>query len=610
MKTLSLIELLEPRIAPAALLSPTKVRYTDADGDIVTVKFSKGTVDLLQDFTFVPAGRGEQLQRISLGGDAAFSGADLTIAVARATTGDGVAHIGAIDASGVDLGTVLIPGDLGRIDAGDADVATAGVGFLKVRSLGRFGVGTQAADDPGLASQIMGDLGALKVGGKVKDASVSVAGDVGEIVIRGSLLGGAGDDTGMIRSTGGIGFIQIDGGIIGAAGQNSGAIISDGSLGMLIVGGSVQSGGGAESGSVRVGEKIGSILVRGSLLGNSAQPVLLSAGGVLPTGAGDDAVDLGRVRVFGDVMFAQVMAGYRPSAGAINGDAQIGRIVVDGNWVASTAVAGATAGPDGLFGTVDDAIQFPHADAIIASIATIRIAGNARGTKGSTTDHFGFVAEEIGEVMIGRKISKLLPGRSNDDDPAASQLAIGATGDFRIMEVSPLAPPPNLLAAVSRKIHGAAGAFDIDLLAEETGIESRAGDTLTLVFTFDHDLAGGTANLASGIGTVNGAPAFDGNRMTVNFSNVTDVQTLVVNLSGITDTAGGVLEAAAVSIGILQGDVTKSRAVNTSDVNTVRAATVPGTIDAANFRTDVDLSGAVDAADVAATRASSGHQLD
>ena len=70
---------------------------------------------------------------------------DLTIVVARVKTGDGLAHIGAINAAGVDLGTVLISGDLGRIDAGDADLATAGVDFLKVRSLGRFGVTTQAA---------------------------------------------------------------------------------------------------------------------------------------------------------------------------------------------------------------------------------------------------------------------------------------------------------------------------------------------------------------------------------------------------------------------------------------------------------------------------------
>ena len=157
MKTLSLIEPLEARIAPAILLSPTKVRFTDVDGDIVTVKFSKGEVDLAANFSFVAAGRGEQLQQISLGGDtAAFSGVDFTISVSRAL-GDGAVDVGHIDATGVDLGTVRISGDLGRIDAGDVDFATAGVGFLKVRSLGRFGLATQAADD---ASLRCGDVSA------------------------------------------------------------------------------------------------------------------------------------------------------------------------------------------------------------------------------------------------------------------------------------------------------------------------------------------------------------------------------------------------------------------------------------------------------------------
>ena len=67
------IERLEPRIAPATLLSTTAVRYIDVDGDIVIVSISKGSLDLLTNFTFAAAGRGEQLQRISLTGEA-FAG--------------------------------------------------------------------------------------------------------------------------------------------------------------------------------------------------------------------------------------------------------------------------------------------------------------------------------------------------------------------------------------------------------------------------------------------------------------------------------------------------------------------------------------------------------
>ena len=326
------------------------------------------------------------------------SDADLTISVSQAR-GDGAVNVGGIDASGVDFGTIRISGDLGRIEAGDADFNTAGVDFLKVRSLGRFGLATQAVNDASLASHVAGDLGTFKVAGAIKDASLSASGHIGSVIVLGSMRGGDGDGSGMIHSTGGIGFIQIDGSIIGGAGQNSGAILSEGSLGTLIVGGSIQSGGGARSGSIRAGETIESIVVRGSILGNDVQEVWLSAGGVVPQTAGDDAVGIGRLRVVGDIVFAKLMAGYSPSGDAMNGDAQIGRILVDGNWVASTAVAGSIAGPDGLFGTVDDAIQFPHLDSVIASIAMIKIGGRARGTDGPVPDHFGFVAEQIANLV-------------------------------------------------------------------------------------------------------------------------------------------------------------------------------------------------------------------
>ena len=51
MKTSSTIEPLEARIAPAVLLNPTTVAYKDMDGDLVTVKTTKGAF-AKGDFTF------------------------------------------------------------------------------------------------------------------------------------------------------------------------------------------------------------------------------------------------------------------------------------------------------------------------------------------------------------------------------------------------------------------------------------------------------------------------------------------------------------------------------------------------------------------------------
>ena len=176
--------------------------------------------------------------------------------------------------------------------------------------------------------------------------------------------------------------------------------------------------------------------------------------------------------------------------------------------------------------------------------------------------------------------------------------------------MSALPPPPELLYASSRKIHDAAGPFDINLpLTGSAGIEPRGGDTLTLVMTFDHALASGSASLASGLGEVLDAPTFSGREMTVQIRSVADVQTIVLRLDAVTDVLGGVLARVELPVGILRGDVNSSRGVNTADVNLVRAISGTGFIDLTNFRGDVNLSGEIDDGDVSIVRGDSGHAL-
>src|SRR5262249_55598563 len=60
------VESLEARIAPAVLVNPKTVTYQDVDGDTVTVKISKGTLDLnLFDFT-AGSGSSEILDSLTL----------------------------------------------------------------------------------------------------------------------------------------------------------------------------------------------------------------------------------------------------------------------------------------------------------------------------------------------------------------------------------------------------------------------------------------------------------------------------------------------------------------------------------------------------------------
>src|SRR5262249_38086800 len=145
------VEVLEPRLAPASVLN-----FTDVDGDKVTIASSVG--DLSGKATFANVGVGQQLQVLDLTG-AAFQGANITTTFIRAPAGDGLVNIGHINAAGRDLVSVAIKGDLGQIDAGDLVYSTPGLKLLTVRSMGRFGLATQAGVG-NLFSDINGAIGA------------------------------------------------------------------------------------------------------------------------------------------------------------------------------------------------------------------------------------------------------------------------------------------------------------------------------------------------------------------------------------------------------------------------------------------------------------------
>jgi hypothetical protein len=284
------LEPLEARIAPATLVNPTTITFQDIDGDNVTLKFSKpvfllGTINNVLKFdTGIVDGDNtvkQQLQLIdftALTNIAAAAGANLTISAAKRPGGDGLVNVGAINATGVDLGKVSDKGDLGQIDVGDNDTATAGLASLSVRSLGRYGLSTQGGAGE-LISTINGSLGVLKVIGDVKEASVIVTGGgdvkLGLVSIGGSLMGGGAIEGGRIVSDGDMGRVTIAKDVIGGTGNFSGNISAGGKLAGLTIRGSLVGGTGDNSG--RVDDNFGTGLVqigkdvRGGVGANSGQ---------------------------------------------------------------------------------------------------------------------------------------------------------------------------------------------------------------------------------------------------------------------------------------------------------------------------------------------------
>ena len=116
--------------------------FTDVDGDLVTIKVSKGTLKV-EDFTIVPSGQGAQLALVDFSGETEFAGANLSITAKRAPEAPPLAFVlvdvGYINASGIDLGKVVIKGDLGQIDAGNDLDPRPGLLSLSANSLGQRG---------------------------------------------------------------------------------------------------------------------------------------------------------------------------------------------------------------------------------------------------------------------------------------------------------------------------------------------------------------------------------------------------------------------------------------------------------------------------------------
>jgi hypothetical protein len=188
-----------------------------------------------------------------------------------------------------------------------------------------------------------------------------------------------------------------------------------------------------------------------------------------------------------------------------------------------------------------------------------------------------------------------------------ASLVTGLNGPSGIAVSDPL----QLSAATSRKTHGAAGVFGINLpLTGEPGVECRSSScNHTLAFIFNNDLVGGTASVTSGTGTVApGSPFFQGSEMIVNLIGVADVQQITVTLSNVTDIFAQIVPSASVSVNMLIGDTTGNKSVNAGDVAQTKGQSgLP--VGPTNLRNDVTAGGSINASDVALVKANSGHSV-
>jgi len=172
------------------------------------------------------------------------------------------------------------------------------------------------------------------------------------------------------------------------------------------------------------------------------------------------------------------------------------------------------------------------------------------------------------------------------------------------------APVPT--SAVSRKVHGAAGPFDIALplvgVGGAVGIECRTNatpGTHQLVVTFPGPVTVGSVAVTTGTGNATFSVA--GSVVTVDLTGVTDAQRLGLTLSNVND--GSNLGSVLVPMGMLAGDATGNGTVTASDIDQVKGQSGQA-VTATNFRTDVTASGGtINSSDIGLVKSRSGTQL-
>ncbi len=253
--------------------------------------------------------------------------------------------------------------------------------------------------------------------------------------------------------------------------------------------------------------------------------------------------------------------------------------------------------------------------------------GNSTGlTNGVNDDQVGTVASPLDPRIIGIRnnggptdtLALLADSAAIDagDDALAPETdqrgyARNGSSDIGAFEVDGIAPiTPTAISVVSRKTHGNAGTFDIDLLAgEPPPTECRSGGTgeiYQVIITFPDAVSVDRAFVASRGFAAAATLSVSGAEVTVNLTAVGNAQTALIMLENVSD--GENMGDIFIPFPILIGDTSGNGSVSSSDVGQVKSqsgATVAG----ANFRTDVNANGTISASDIGQVKAASGTSL-
>jgi hypothetical protein len=182
---------------------------------------------------------------------------------------------------------------------------------------------------------------------------------------------------------------------------------------------------------------------------------------------------------------------------------------------------------------------------------------------------------------------------------------VGAFNSATIRIADGGVPPPAVVGVASRKVHGAAGAFDLALALSTPAnqaptIEPRSGPSHQLVFAYDKLLESATAAITEGVATA--VSSIVGSTVVVDLTGVDDGQYVTVELTDVASADGGSNGIGAARLGFLVGDVNASGTVSLADVALVDAI-LSKAVDVTTYLKDVNASGTLTLADKGITNA-------
>jgi hypothetical protein len=183
--------------------------------------------------------------------------------------------------------------------------------------------------------------------------------------------------------------------------------------------------------------------------------------------------------------------------------------------------------------------------------------------------------------------------------------------DDGMMTLFEVVPPIVPAGAVSRKVHGASGPYNIALpLTGTPGVESRSGGATNdyeVLVNFTNPVTLDHASVTAGNGSVASTAGGGTTALTINLTGVPNAQTINIKLSSVSD--GVTTNDITIPMSILIGDVNGNGAVTASDVSQAKSLS-GATAEYSNFRNDVNASGSISATDIGLIKSLTGTTLN